>query len=1038
MALPHLLRPTEVVVVSAELSAKSDSGKNEKVTLAVIESSDGDGSCVFVVRYGRLGPRITEALPILFDFQHSVYQGKPTEGSKTSEFVLSLASQGAEVKLYVFTTEKLQQILAQLKKCVFTARKIKPNDYRTNFPWLQYYVNDYKVLLSPLESFKGHKNPFINSDFTPSSESPKVIKEAYIARQLRERESIFSEVFVGTWNVNGNDVSEDLTPWLISETKPDLYILGFQELDLSTEAYILSDRTKEDEWCNAIEKAIGGHFVKVASKQLVGMLIVAYLLDQHSGRVSEISCESVGTGILGLMGNKGAVGCRFRFYDSYLTFVNSHLAADTNMVDRRNQDFNEIRRRLQFPFASASSPLQPSLAPPAAYGDYKNYLHQNPWVMNPFDMNEKEDAFGVIHPTLANKALTGIFDADHVFWLGDLNYRVPLSDVDAKAMLEDGKLKDLLLYDQLLQEKRLKRAFTDFEESNISFAPSYKFDVGTSRYDTSEKRRAPSWCDRVLWHRNVLHSNDANWISCEWYNTCMELTLSDHKPVSALFKIKVRKIDQHKLDTVTEEINRDLDRLENEAVPVLHMDSNVLEFGSVKYMHPVTKSVYLENTGKVIAYFRIVPKPGEDIAKRPWWESMRVNVTILVNTGPVASTLNFNLDVLEDLVILRTENGRDHFLAVSGEWQPSCFGNDIGALCRLVHPVRNYTIKELCEAYKRKDEEMERVSPVDVAPLITLADSPAERTEMKQLSIPKEIWRLIDFVFRFGMDVNGLFERRGDPRIVDYFRECLDTGADFDIESLLLDAVAEGEVKRNDSIPFTVDEKKAGLLSTDKVLSNDLTALNLATTTHKTPPPISTSLPKQDGPSPHAPIPAGKILPLPTHNLGRSTSIHSAAETLLELLAGLRDPVIPFSLYYRCVQEGYLSFAAAKQVLKGTGGRGMSQAHHNLFVYVVSFLKELTVSHSADDPLTVEKLAKIFSPLLLRPVQPSLASISPHAQPTNLTDKRTSAPLPSNMSIGTRLESIAGGPHGGGTGAFSNEARQRMFLTHFLVAGNEI
>lgn len=47
-------------------------------------------------------------------------------------------------------------------------------------------------------------------------------------------------------------------------------------------------------------------------------------------------------------GNKGGVGVRLRFYDSYMCFIGSHLAAFTDQVDRRNQDFAEICKRLTF------------------------------------------------------------------------------------------------------------------------------------------------------------------------------------------------------------------------------------------------------------------------------------------------------------------------------------------------------------------------------------------------------------------------------------------------------------------------------------------------------------------------------------------------------------------------------------------------------------------------------------------------------------------------------------------------------------------
>lgn len=87
------------------------------------------------------------------------------------------------------------------------------------------------------------------------------------------------------------------------------------------------------------------------------------------------------------------------------------------------------------------------------------------------------------------------------------------------------KLYDLLLSgDQLTNEKSKGNVFKDFEEAPIHFNPTYKYDIGTDNYDSSEKQRVPSWTDRILWKSRTPES-----VQCLEYNSVPALKGSDHR-----------------------------------------------------------------------------------------------------------------------------------------------------------------------------------------------------------------------------------------------------------------------------------------------------------------------------------------------------------------------------------------------------------------------------------------------------------------------------------------------------------------------------
>jgi len=120
---------------------------------------------------------------------------------------------------------------------------------------------------------------------------------------------------------------------------------------------------------------------------------------------------------------------------------------------------------------------------------------------------------------------------------GDLNYRIDTMTRDAMIRsVREGNLTKLLENDQLLKMRKRHPGFrlNAFNESPISFAPTYKYDVGTDNYDTSEKKRSPAWCDRILYRgKGRIRQLD--------YKR-YEVRVSDHRPVSGTFQLRIKSI----------------------------------------------------------------------------------------------------------------------------------------------------------------------------------------------------------------------------------------------------------------------------------------------------------------------------------------------------------------------------------------------------------------------------------------------------------------------------------------------------------------
>jgi len=188
----------------------------------------------------------------------------------------------------------------------------------------------------------------------------------------------------------------------------------------------------------------------------------------------------------------------------------------------------------------------------------------------------------------------------------------------------------------------------------------------------------------------------------------------------------------------------------------------------VRYDQRVTLPIVITNTGQVVAQFRLVPKVDEVELCKPWLtvaptygmlipgERTEIELTIAIDNA-TAHRLNTGRETLEDILILRLENGRDYYISVTGRYARSCFGMSVDELVLYTAPLREVPLDPILRAEKYDD-----------------LDSRAA------MCVPKELWRIVDAIYERGLDERDLFTALGDPDEVYRIRECLDTGAAFE------------------------------------------------------------------------------------------------------------------------------------------------------------------------------------------------------------------------------------------------------------------
>lgn len=378
-----------------------------------------------------------------------------------------------------------------------------------------------------------------------------MLEEDWLDTRMHDRDlefCSFSElsVEVMTWNagackpshIHSQYMSQDnnfLRDYMGASKSPDIFIFGFQELvdlenkKVTAKSFFKSKKKDPSEqehmshqyraWRDYLTRCLEDFmppdtgYVLLNSASMVGLFTCIFVKSPLRPRIKHVHTSEVKRGMGGLHGNKGALVLRMILDDSSLCFINCHLAAGQTQTIHRNNDIAAI-------------------------------LEAEPFPAHP--LTQTSD---VSHADVFASGGDGSMILDHEICIlnGDLNYRIDTMGRDTVIKhVHQNNLPRLLERDQLLLSRKKNPGFRlrSFAEAPITFAPTYKYNVNTDDYDTSEKKRAPAWCDRVLYR-------GLGKVKCEQYRR-WECRVSDHRPVSARFKVRVKRVEPNKRGPVWE------------------------------------------------------------------------------------------------------------------------------------------------------------------------------------------------------------------------------------------------------------------------------------------------------------------------------------------------------------------------------------------------------------------------------------------------------------------------------------------------------
>lgn len=143
--------------------------------------------------------------------------------------------------------------------------------------------------------------------------------------------TVEKEIHNGTDEVESKLESPVDDPQPQDTITPDIYVIGFQEIvDLTPVNVVISNQKIVERsiyWQKLVEEHINTHqeYELIQEKHLVGLLLFVFIKRKFITRIRDVRSVIIPTGVLGIMGNKGAVCVRFDFDLTSICIVCAHF-----------------------------------------------------------------------------------------------------------------------------------------------------------------------------------------------------------------------------------------------------------------------------------------------------------------------------------------------------------------------------------------------------------------------------------------------------------------------------------------------------------------------------------------------------------------------------------------------------------------------------------------------------------------------------------------------------------------------------------------